>query len=113
MTTFPDDKIRIILNNIKSNPFEYDTERFHILIFENKKEHPSLFREFSFKTNGTFPYSDLLERIIMRGIISGCLHTCDNKMFLLCKTQNDVLYSKHMELSREDFKILSEIGEGW
>jgi hypothetical protein len=113
MTTFSDDKIRIIMSGINKNPFKFDDEKFHILIFKSKKEHPELFSEFNFKTSGTFPYSDLLERILMRGMISGSLHRCEDDMIIMNTCSPEKLRDKYKEISDQDYETLLNIGKTW
>jgi hypothetical protein len=106
---FPDDKIRIIFSSVGNKLFEFDVAEFHILIFKNKNKYPHLFEEFVFKTNGTFPYCDLLERILMRATISKSLIYWDDSVISFKVGSVE----KYKELiSEEDFNILLEIGSG-
>lgn len=45
----------------------------HVLLYNKKKRHPYGLEGLNFKKNGTFPYSDFIERSILRGIICGVL----------------------------------------
>ena len=104
---FPDDKIKIIFSSVGNKLTKFDIEEFHILIFENKNKYPRLFEEFVFKSNGTFPYSELLERILMRAIISRSIIYWDEGIISL----NIGSVEKYKELiPEEDFNILLEIG---
>jgi hypothetical protein len=67
---FPDDKVRMILNYAFSEGDNPDNEKLQILLYDAKMKYPSLFEEFNFRTSGTYPYSELLERIVMRMRIS-------------------------------------------
>ena len=104
---FPDDKIKIIFSSVGNKLIKFNTEEFHILIFENKNKYPRLFEEFVFKTNGTFPYCDLLERIFTRGIISKSVIYWDDNVISF----NIGSVEKYKELvSEEDFNVLLKVG---
>lgn len=48
-------------------------EKLHRAIFKMKTEEGGIFEEFTFSDTGTFPYSDLLERVFQRLITSRIL----------------------------------------
>jgi hypothetical protein len=107
---FPDDKLRIILHSAYadiSKP-EIDTEQLHILIYESKLVYPELFSEFSFRTTGTFPYSELLERIMMRARISGVLRASNR---LKSETDKYVRGTLYPRFAPEDLSVLQLIGQ--
>jgi len=116
MKLFPDDKIRIIFSamDLNKKTFEFNDEFFQILIFEYQNKYPDLFSEFSFQSSGTFPYSELLERIITRAKISRSLKTVnpDFAMVQLNVPPLEKLKIKYRELLKDtDFEILAQIGK--
>lgn len=98
---------------MSDEPIKFDEETFHTIIYEYKKQYPDLLQEFSFRLNGTFPYSELLERIISRAKISRSLKTL-NPDFLtvhLTKIPFDQIKLKFKDyISDDEFKILTDIG---
>ncbi len=117
MNVFPDDKIRIILYamEMSDEPIKFDEETFHTIIYEYKQKHPQLLQEFSFRLSGTFPYSELLERIISRAKISRSIKTLNPDFATvhlnLTKIPFSQIESKYKDLiSVDDFKILTNIG---
>jgi len=74
---FPDDKIRVILKemNFETEPIKLDEEVFQGTLYVFSKKYPALLNEFLFSTSGTFPYSDLIERVLTRAKISRVLKT--------------------------------------
>jgi len=117
MLVFPDDKIRIILYamEISEDPIKFDEETFHTIIYEYKNKYPELLKEFSFRLNGTFPYSELLERIISRAKISRSLKTLNPDFATvhlnLTRIPFSQIKSKYKDkISDDDFKILTDIG---
>jgi hypothetical protein len=116
MKIFPDDKIRIIFSamGLEKKTFEFSDEFFQTLIYEYHIQYPDLFSEFSFQSNGTIPYSELLERIITRAKISRSLKTVnpDFAMVQLNVPPLENLRSKYRELLKDtDFEILTTIGK--
>ena len=114
MFTFPDDKIRIILYamDISTDSVKFDEETFHTIIYEYKKKYPELFQEFSFRLNGTFPYSELLGRAITRAKISRTLKTSNPDFISIQLTKIPIENIKSEfkgSISESDFTILTEI----
>jgi hypothetical protein len=74
---YPDDLITVIFRemDIEDKPIRFKEEIIYNTIFKYSGEYPELFEDFTFHTTGTFPYSDLLERIIERYKISRILKT--------------------------------------
>jgi hypothetical protein len=77
MERFADDLISIIFRdmNLENKPLRFDQEIFYSTIYKYCKTNKSLFTDFYFIETGTYPYSDLLERIITRHKISRLLKT--------------------------------------
>lgn len=107
---FPDDTIRVILYSayISHPDMELDEEWLHTLIHISKAAFPQLFEEFSFNTSGTHPYSELLERIIMRARIAGVLSSSNQLTHISDKYVKEILYPK---FSPENLSILQSIGK--
>jgi len=106
---FPDDIIRVILYSAYETHgnIELDFSWLHQLIYISKKISPHLFEEFVFNTSGTQPYSELLERIIMRGRISGIISPSDR----LSPVPNEYVQEKlYPKFKPEDLIILKSIG---
>lgn len=115
MIDFPDDKIRIILKemDIENKPIKFDEKIFQITLYEYKKKYPELLNEFFFSKSGTYPYSDLLERILHRAKISRNLKTVNPDFEYVelkdgvCKYTEEEIIPKFKET---DYQALKEIG---
>jgi len=115
---FPDDVIRILLNSAfeesTETNFKFSDESLHILIFEAKKKYPKLFQEFNFSSNGTYPYSQLIERIIHRAKISRLIKTSNPDFSeIQLKEESKKYVEKHLKpkLKDNELKILSDLGK--
>lgn len=112
---FPDEKIRVILKamDIEDESISFDEECFHTTLYEYKRDYPEFLEEFSFLLNGTFPYSELLERILNRAKISRALKTVnpDFADVQLRKGTSEYVKNKiEHKFSEDDLKALYEIG---
>lgn len=74
----PLDVIAGILSYFDEEEFTTDFEKIHSQFFEFREV--ELFKEFSFRDNGIYPYSELLEDIFSRLSVSGLL-TCQNPIY--------------------------------
>jgi hypothetical protein len=115
---FPDDKIRVLLSSAledtKNSNFKFRDENLHILIFEAKKRNPDLFQEFSFRLNGTYPYSQLIERIIHRAKISRLIKTANpdfSEIQVKEESKSYVERNLYPKLKEKDLKILQQLGK--
>jgi hypothetical protein len=115
---FPDDKIRILLNSAFENPketnFKFNDECLHTLIFEAKQSHPELFKEFNFRLNGTYPYSQLIERIIHRAKITRIIKTSNPDFSEIQLKEESKKYVEEKllpKLQQKDLDILKELGK--
>lgn len=113
---FPDDKIRVILKemDLEKEQIKFDDEVFQSIIYYSSKKYPNLFNEFSFSTSGTFPYSDLLERVLTRAKISRVLKTVNPDFeYVQLSTGTSEYIDKKIrpKFEVEDYKILKEIGK--
>ncbi|ABS55094.1 hypothetical protein Mboo_0576 [Methanoregula boonei 6A8] len=114
---FPDDKIRIILKYAfeerKNTHFTFNDEKLHTIIYKAKQVHPELFEEFNFRMNGTYPYSQLLERIIHRAKISRVIKT-ENPDFseiqIRENSKNYVEQNLQPKIDSTDLSILKDLG---
>ena len=68
---FVDDIVIYTLASLQNKPIT--TGDMQILFYELKNKHPLCFKSLIFHTNSCSPYSDVLERVLMRGYISGIL----------------------------------------
>jgi len=68
---FADDIVIYILASLPNNNF--NTIDIHELFYELKQLHPICFKSLNFNTSSCTPYCELIERILMRGYISGIL----------------------------------------
>ncbi|VVB93501.1 Uncharacterised protein [uncultured archaeon] len=112
---FPDDKIRVILKemDLEEKPIRFDDEVFQSTLYESSKKYPQLFNEFRFSTTGTFPYSDLIERVLTRAKISRVLKTVNPDyefVQLSAGTKNYVDEKIKPKFRAEEYQILKEIG---
>lgn len=112
---FPDDKIRVILKemDLEKEQMRFDDEVFQSAIYDSSKKYPHLFSEFLFSTSGTFPYSDLLERVLTRAKISRVLKTVnpDFEFVQLSAGTNEYIDEKiKPKFEHGDYQILKEIG---
>jgi len=73
MSDFPDDIICAALFASEKDSIPTDMKKLHEAIYVLKKEFPDVYKEFTFSTSGTFPYSRLLERVLQRLITSRIL----------------------------------------
>ncbi len=101
----------------KITELPYNAELIHTALYRLKEKYQELLKEFLFDTNGTFPFSNLLERILMRGQISGVIEI---KNFFAPKTAyNLAVYNKYFEeyirskLAKEKIKILEKAGQDY
>lgn len=115
---FPDDKIRILLNSAfeesTETNFKFSDENLHILIFEAKKTYPKLFQEFNFRLNGTYPYSQLIERIIHRAKISRLIKTSNPDFSeIQLKEESKRYVEKNLQphFKEKELKILKDLGK--
>jgi hypothetical protein len=115
MTIFPHEKIKVIFYgmDLDKEPVDFNDEQFHTLIYENKLKYPKLLKEFTFQLNGTFPYSELLERIIIRAKISRSVKTV-NPDFSVIEFKNEshevIKQGLRTKLKPHEFKKLESIG---
>ena len=74
---YPDDIVFLSLKDIlKEKRYqEFDEKWIHVAIFNVKKLHREFLKEFTFNTTGTFPFSALIGRILMRAKINGMIGT--------------------------------------
>ena len=115
MRLFPDDTIRVILKemNIENKPIKYNDKIFHINLYNFSLEHPNLLKEFTFTTSGTFPFSELLERVLTRAKISRVLKTVnpDFEQVGLAQGTNEYIEENiEPKFDPDDYKLLKEIG---
>jgi len=113
-------KIRIILKEMKmeEKPIRFDEEVLHRILYTYKKRYPKLLKEFSFSLSGTYPYSQLLERILIRAKISRTLKTTNPDFEEVQLSKNTSLYVEERietefleEYSKSDLDILKNIGK--
>lgn len=116
---FPDDKIRIIIDSmqIEEKPIQFNEEIFHRTIYEYKSQHPGVLDEFYFSTSGSYPYSELLERVLSRAKISRTLKTVNPDFADVLVRSNthkyisDTIEGKFLEEKAEpELLALREIG---
>lgn len=112
---FPDDKIRVILKemHLEEKPIRFDDEVFHSTLYQFSKKYPQLFNEFLFSTSGTFPYSDLIERILTRAKISRVLKTVNPDFEYVQLSEGTSTYIDEKikpKFVGKEYKILKEIG---
>jgi hypothetical protein len=115
---FPDDIIRILLNSAfeesTETSFKFSDEDLHILIFEAKKKNPELFKEFNFRVNGTYPYSQLIERIIHRAKISRLIKTSNpDYSEIQLKDESKIYVEKNLQpkFKKNELDILKDLGK--
>lgn len=115
MVIFPDDKIRVILKemNIEDEPIKYDDKIFQITLYNFTLEHPNILKEFTFTTSGTFPFSELLERVLTRAKISRVLKTMNpdfEQIGLVQGTNEYIEENIKPKFNSDDYTLLKEIG---
>lgn len=112
---FPDDKIRVILKemNIEKEPIKYDDKIFQTTLYDFSLDHPKILEEFVFTTSGTFPFSELLERVLTRAKISRVLKTMNpdfEQIGLVQGTNEYIKENIEPKFDSDDYKLLKEIG---
>ncbi len=112
---FPDDVIRVILKEMdfEEEPMKFDDEIFQRTLYEFSKRNVALFNDFIFSISGTFPYSDLVERVLTRAKISRVLKTVnpDFEFLQLAPGTGEYVDEKiKPKFSAQDYEILKEIG---
>ena len=112
---FPDDKIRVILKemNIENEPIKYDDKIFQITLYNFSLKYPDILKEFTFTTSGTFPFSELLERVLTRAKISRVLKTVNPDFEQIELSQGTNKYIKENiepKFDPDEYKLLKEIG---
>jgi len=115
MMIFPDDKIRVILKemNIENEPIKYDDKIFQITLYNFSLKYPDILKEFTFTTSGTFPFSELLERVLTRAKISRVLKTVNPDFEQIELSQGTNKYIKENiepKFDPDEYKLLKEIG---
>ena len=113
---FPDDIIRVILKEMdfEREAMKFDDEIFQRTLYDFSKRNASLFNNFIFSTSGTFPYSDLVERVLTRAKISRVLKTVnpDFEFLQLAPGTGEYVDEKiKPKFSAPDYEILKEIGK--
>jgi hypothetical protein len=66
----PDDIILAIFSSSGGEPLPANDEKIHRAIYELKKKYPQWLGAFSFSRNDVYPFSKLLERVLLRLEIS-------------------------------------------
>ena len=112
---FPDDKIRVILKemNIEKEPIKYDDKIFQTTLYDFSLDHPKILEEFVFTTSGTFPFSELLERVLTRAKISRVLKTMNpdfEQIGLVQGTNEYIKENIEPKFDSDDYKLLKERG---
>jgi hypothetical protein len=113
---FPDDVIRVILREMdfEGKPMRFDDEIFQRTLYEFSRRNTCLFNDFIFSTSGTFPYSDLVERVLTRAKISRILKTVnpDFEFLELAPGTGEYIDEKiKPQFSELDYEMLKEIGK--
>ncbi|HPJ84340.1 MAG TPA: hypothetical protein PLY09_06225 [Methanothrix sp.] len=116
MIRFPDDIISIIFREmgLEDEALRFNQELFYSTIYRYFKLHPSLFADFYFIESGTYPYSDLLERIITRHKISRLLKTENPDFeFIRLKKGTSELIDRELKpnFDEGELEILKSIGK--
>jgi len=116
MSRFPDDIISVIFSEMKleEKALRFNQELFYSVIYRYFKMYPSLFADFYFIESGTYPYSDLLERIITRHKISRLLKTENPDFeFIRLKKGTTELIEKELKpnFDKNELEILKSIGK--
>ncbi|VVB52032.1 Uncharacterised protein [uncultured archaeon] len=111
---FPDDIIRVILKEMdfEREAMKFDDEIFQRTLYDFSKRNASLFNNFIFSTSGTFPYSDLVERVLTRAKISRVLKTMnpDFEFLQLAAGTGEYVDEKiKPKFSTPDYEMLKEI----
>lgn len=110
------DKILVILSvaGLEEKYTKFNEVDLYRIIYANKNKYKALFNDFVFSTNGTGPYSALLERVLMRMKIA-CVLTSISPDYVEYKLAKDTkAYIKlHIlpKITRDDYFALESIGE--
>jgi len=111
-----DDKILIVLIEMglekEYTPFE--EVDLHRAVYKTKQIQNKLFEEFSFRTTSTYPYSALLERVLMRLKISRVLSFEDFEYSKAKLSDGTTEYATREiipKLACEDYEALRLIGK--
>ena len=93
---------------------KFQSETLHSILFESKKENPVLFSGFSFKLNGTYPYSEQIDNAEMRARLTSLISESSNSRYnYTMKNQVKQLIESVIEpkFTKNDQKILTDIAE--
>ncbi|MCK5641316.1 MAG: hypothetical protein KAJ19_10980, partial [Gammaproteobacteria bacterium] len=91
----------------------YDDKIFQTTLYDFSLDHPKILKEFVFTTSGTFPFSELLERVLTRAKISRVLKTMNpdfEQIGLAPGTNEYIKENIEPKFDSDDYKLLKEIG---
>ena len=117
----PDEKVLVALTamGLEKEPRKLSEKTIHRIFYkylsEYKDEYSDLLKEFAFSTSGTYPYSSLLERVLMRAKASRVLKTSnpDYEAMQLAKGTDEFLQKKTIPILKKnnDYDKLVQIGK--
>jgi len=111
-TITPDDVIKALLSQMKTNQITKDPEKIHKAIYTLKQKYGYYFQEFEFDCSGLTPFSDLLDRILFRLETTSNLGTVNPRYLIYELTQDtkqDLKDDSLVKFNPEDQKRLTAI----
>ena len=106
----PDDFVRLVLleAGYENEPLPFDEVELQRLLYKNRELVPILEQKIAFRTSGTYPYSEYVERIMMRMKISGVFAPVDKMQ--LCEGTKEYHEKEFPDLDDTTKQMAKEIG---
>ena len=110
---YSDDIILMLFDRMgaEREPVKNDERTLHIAIYEYQQKHPKLFGEFSFSTSGTYPFSELIERVISRAKIAKEWIATDDSIRLAQGTGAYLKENVESNFSEQDLETITELAQ--
>ncbi|MCL6589947.1 MAG: hypothetical protein K6U80_08345 [Firmicutes bacterium] len=109
----PDDVIGAMICEIKNKELPTDPKYIHGAIMQLKTQYPDLLKDFVFFEGNSFPFSDLLERVLFRLESSLILSTL-NPSYEKYNTVNcnpQIVETFRSKFSEEDYQRIKEMAK--
>jgi hypothetical protein len=106
----PDDLIRLILieAGYENEPMTFNEKQLQKIMYDYRDSLPKCCKYLAFRTSGTYPYSDYIERIMMRLRMSSVFAPVDKMQ--LCKGTKKYHEKEFPDLDESTKQIAKEIG---
>lgn len=106
----PDDFIRLVLieAGYENEPMPFNESQLQTLLYDHLESIPVFEKRVGFRTSGTYPYSDYVERVMTRMRASGVFRPVDKMQ--LCQGTKKYHEKEFPELDDANKQIAKEIG---